>query len=322
MSDKLNIAKNMIDGDCNLKCNYRFDYPRGGPLPLGNLGGGGFLIEYAESKPKLAPVIYNGNHYDVSVVSIMAPWPFFKIRGVYPKGMITIVHQPRLEGVPLMVFVPIDYGSPDNAGGLISDILVSGMRQAPDPGSKTTLNLTNNSLNIIVPKQPFFSFQINNTGLAFVIFDKGASVNYSVLYKFMVMVHGKTFKKSPSAFIKKLNDNTPAFVSQKDGTMFYNKEGAKGITNGSGDDVYIVCEPTGQADDNVFVKMEDYAEEAGFSFDTDIIKNPWFQAFLLFIGILLLYAIVFGLMKYLKPTNADVKTGGTSEIFGKKANIG
>jgi hypothetical protein len=322
MSNKVNIAKNMSSGDCNLKCNYRFDYPKGEPLIVENTRNDGLVIDYAQSRPKIAPVRYNGNHYDVRSTRITAPWGEFKIRNKFPNGMITIIHEPRVEGNRLIVMVPLETGGTNNAGGLVSDIMKAGMRQIPEKGDKTTLNLSNNSLNIIVPKQPFFSFQTAKGGVDYIIFERGASINRKLLWEYQRFVFGKTFSRNANKFIRNVQNAKPKMFTQTDGKLFYNKDGAKGLTNGDGsDDVYIVCEPTDQADDNVFVKMEDYAQQMGFDFfsdgSSDVLKNPWVQAFILFIGILLLYAIIFKLMRYLKPVNADIKTG-MSGVFERR----
>lgn len=317
--EKINIAKSKSEGECRLKCNYRFDYPKDSQVLVENAGQAGLMINTGVNVPKVTPVKYNGNDYNPAAVVFQPVWGLFKIRGRYPRGMIMIPHIPKVEGPFLIVCIPLTTGSVNNAGGLVSDVIRGGMREAPRSGTKTNLKLRGYSLNVLVPKKPFYSFQLKGGMVDLIVFDEGASIEYGLWKKYLSFTAGQNLNSwmRRDKYVSKIQ-NQPSFINAKDGSLFYNKDGAKGLTYGDGtNDVYIVCEPTDQAEDNVFVKMENYVEQMGFDFfsgeggdDKNIMNNPWFQAFLLLVVILVFYGIVFGAIKYLKPKNANATTEG------------
>ena len=90
--EKINIAKSKSQGECRLKCNYRFDYPKDSQILVENAGQAGLMINTGVNVPKVTPVKYNGNDYNPAAVVFQPVWGLFKIRGRYPRGMIMIPH--------------------------------------------------------------------------------------------------------------------------------------------------------------------------------------------------------------------------------------
>ena len=323
----MNISKNDISGNCKLKCAYNFNYHVSSCKVNGSNSNYTFSIDY--DKSKVPPVTYNGNKYNVQSVDIVRDLPALKIRNQIPLAYIMIEHQPIIDGNPLYVYIPIIIGTSTQAGGLITKIIKDSIKMKPN-GGNMTLNIPNFTLNTIVPSKPFFATSIPGTNKELIVYD----------FDYAIAIEDSVMNDLYNAFSKKklneeqLNKKYKTIKSLEPLSpkkpVYYNSWGANSLKtdspNSGSDDIYIECNPVNQSQEEEAVKMPGY-KPGLFGGKLDIskyltkdkikklIKNPWVQAVLVIIAILVLFFIIVLVLKYIKPKLSMLSTQETK--FGK-----
>jgi len=286
----LNISNQNIAGDCNLKCEYFYDYQNSSTTATNE----GFRINLTYDKTNVQPVIYNTNKYEVSSVLLVAPSMHF-FNDSQTNAEVIIEHMPIISGPVLCVAFPIiAYAESSAASSLLTQIINAVAANAPAQGESTNINISNFNLNsFIVPKTPFYSY--TQDSVSWIVFGKEKALTLS---QSTLDTLGKIIKPT-------LPGQIPPGPE-----VFYNSSGAiKGFNNS--DQIYIDCQPVSSSEEEVDV----VTSKPPISFDllnnsTAVFIIQIIAIIILFLG--LLFGIYYGL-KYV--TNSNI----TLPKFGKKS---
>ena len=282
-----NISQDNVSGECNLKCSYSFQYSNS--TCVANNIGRGIVLSYDESN--VPPVTYNGNKYKVSEVNISTN-VYFLFNGKPPKGIINIGHTPILGGARMNVMIPIVSGNSSMpSSNILTQIINQTANLAPKSGNKSVISVENYNLNNIVPKKPFYSFNISDPGggtetIAYGI-ENAITIDADTIAKLNSIVKGETFIFKTTGWGL--------------GKIFYNPKGPNSSGSSSGtDDIYIDCQPVNVSEETIQMSTEnklsmDYKMKSDYNARATLLKifyNPWFQLLLLIFTIVLFYYFI------------------------------
>lgn len=298
----LDIARNKIAGECDMKCSYNFAYSSSSVSGFKDANNGSLTLNY--DKTNVPPVKYNGNNYRVANVQMIIN-PLYKIQGRFQHIIFMITHAPVVEGPPLYVLIPIIRGNTNSAGKILSDIL-NGTNKIAPKGGKFSLN-TQFNLQDIVPNNPFYSV---SGGLGDIImYDREHA---------MIMEYDTYKAYITSMWAKKYNAERRGMEIWENSTKissvpyFYNPLGPNSSSSGRGgagsDDVYIDCKPVNVDEEKAQVKMEKYNTQGYSNYIPTrknmlrLFKSPVFQGLLVLLFVIIIYQLVKMALKYGKPT--------------------
>ena len=290
MSDNvqsINISTQNVEGPCEQKCSYNFKYPETNLTAKNN----GIMINLKCDNSNIPSVVYNNEKYDVSNISIVSP-SIHIFNGATINAEILIEHIPIKGGPHLVVCIPIIESSDSSiSGNLITEIIQNVSSSAPSDGETTTLNLSEFTLNLIVPKKPFYTYtgtDNNNSMSNFIVFSNLDAIPLN-----------STTLTSLSQIIKPFPFPT---LGEK---LFYN---AKGPNNVVSDGIYISCKPTGSSREETDVS---YSKNQPV-YDMSILKNPYALLFLQFILGCIIFIVIFLMLNYAFTllTSGPIKLSG------------
>lgn len=277
----ININNN-VNKKCDLKCNYSFNYPVTNIIANNN----GSYIQFTTKGEQFSPVKFNGEKYNVVEIRLYLN-SLHKYGGYNVDAELQINHNSVNGTSNLMVCVPIIKGG---SNSLLDNLIQEVSKKAPKKGGKTQINLSTFSLNNIIPKKEYYSYNGSHpdncsTPFDYVVFKKENAYNISTSnYKILQSIISKS----------NYNVKTP-----KDG-IFLNKNGP-GLFNNLGDDIYIDCTPTGYDGSTLVTtpKEVEYGSfKLGFDFNImEIFENDIFKIIIGVIIMIILYYITQTLFK-------------------------
>jgi len=286
--------------NCELKCNYSFNYPITNVLTVANRGE---YLSMRVEKNDNSPVTYNADNYEVQDIRIFKP-SLHTYGGSKADAEMIISHNNTSGGQNLLVCVPIIVGaSSADTASLFDAILSDVAKNANSVGKYTVVNSSTFSLNKFIPMKPFYSY---NGSLPYS--PCNGSNNYVVFSKEESNVY-----MSPSAFatLNKIiytNKYSTQSANNKNG-LFYNQNGPSSLAGAGKDgDIYIECLPTGASGESL-VPMEAQAQVQtllNFSSVGTIFDSAFFK---IFIGIAILLIIWYA-GEFLLNKLTDVQSGG------------
>jgi len=292
---------NNYDSTCELKCEYSFNYP----LTTLNLTNKGSYIYMTPENTNTPPVIYNSNNYNVKEIRLYRN-SLHTYSGKKTDAEIVIVHNNNIGSGNLLVCVPIIIGSSNAETSSFFDSLMSQMSStANSVGKQTRLTNSNFSLDKIVPKKSFFSYNGTlpyspcNGTYDYIVFNKNNAISMS----------DKAFK----LFSTMISKNSYTTQQNKNG-LFFNKSGPiLKKTGNNSDEIYIECLPTGSSGE-ILVKNETLSSP----FMNDILHNhalkDLFNSSLLklIFGVIIILSLIYGLNFLLNVITKPNKTGGSN----------
>lgn len=267
----INISSENILGKCDLKCSYNFKYVESNSTAKNN----GVIISLTYDNNSVPPVIYNNQKYNVSNIRIMTP-SIHLFNNVQASAEIVIEHVPVTGGKLFAVGIPITSSSDtSNASSLLTDIIQTVAANAPAPNDSTNLNMSNFTLQQIVPSKPFFSYSTQvEDWVVFGILD-AIPLSDSVLATL-----GQIIKPFP--------------IPTPGESLFYNSAGPNTGT-GLDDGIYISCSPTGSSGEETGVAFA----KNPTSYDLSSISNdPVVQTIFQIIVGCILFIIIFLIINY------------------------
>jgi hypothetical protein len=281
-SQNINISQNNVQGKCDLKCSYSFKYPESNITAKNN----GIMISLTYENSGSSPVIYNTKKYDVSTISIVCP-SVHLFNNASAAAEIIIEHTPVSGGQLLNVCIPIMSSSQTNTeSNLITEIIENVSTNAPAEGETINLNISNFTLDNIIPKKPFFSY-IDTQNTSWIVFGitNAIPLNSSTLSTLTKII-------------------TPYSLNTTSNGLFFNSTGPTNGTN-IGDGIYISCQPTGSSEDEIAVS---YNKNTSNNNINNILSNP--TTLLIFQIILgcILFIIIFLSLNYLYKNIIDNNT--------------
>ena len=289
----INISPKNVHGKCDLKCVYNFKYKESNLTVKNN----GINISMTGDNSNVPPVLYNQVKYNVSQIILFSPsLHLFNENKV--DAEIIIEHTPETGGQNLFICIPIiKSGDSTTASSLLSQVIAGVAANAPASNETTNLNISDFTLNQIVPKSPFFSYSgtYNNSISDFIVFGK----NYAIpLNEKVLTALGSIIKPFP---LPMLGDN-----------LFFNAKGPN--SSGSvGDGIYISCQPTGSSEEEIDITNT----KSSSSYDMgNLIDNSTFKLIIkLFVGCILFIVVFAGLaFAFGKLTDTPVKMPNFKEI--------
>jgi len=181
---------------------------------------------------------------------------------------------------------------------LITQIIDTVSMNAPSKGESTTLNITNFSLNHIIPKKPFIFYEgnYNNTTTDFIVFP---STNPIPLTQ-------ATLTKLTSII-------QPFHLLLKGGDLFLNTKGPNTGKKNKMDDIYISCKPTGASEEITYVSQPNPNSSSS---STNLFNNQTFINFLKLFLIFFVFIIFLLLINYAfnSLTKLDIKIPGFTPL--------
>jgi carbonic anhydrase len=265
-SENINISQQNVQGKCDLKCSYLFQYHESNSSAKNN----GIMISVSYENNQTSPVVYNNQKYNVSTLSIVSP-SIHVFNDVVAAAEIWIEHTPVMGGPLLNVAIPmISSSETSEASEVITDIIKNVSTYAPVDGETTQLNISGFTLNTLIPKKPFFSYTDADTdNTQWIVF----GITEAIPLKSDVL-------STLSQIIQ------PYSLSTTGNGLFFNSKGPSDGTN-MGDGIYISCQPTGSS-----------KEEMAVSYQKNTYNNN-LHSLLNHPGVLLLFQIIMGCLLFL-----------------------
>jgi len=272
-NQNINISNQNVQGKCDLKCSYSYNYPESSNLTAQNQGVSIVLTPDNTSSPA---VTYNNQKYNVSNFSIVCP-SLHNYNGSQAAAEILITHAPVNGGQNLSVAIPIISSTDSStASYLITEIIQSVATNAPSQGNSTNLNLSGFTLKVIIPKKPFYSYTDATTD--WIVFGTlyGIPLNSNTLNRLKQIIK-------------------PYPLPMRGGSLFFNSSGPNsGLSIGDG--IYIKCNPTGSSTEETAVE---YSKNTP-SYDLmNLLQSPVTMLILQIIIGCILFIIIFYVISYI-----------------------
>jgi carbonic anhydrase len=258
----MNISRQDIAGECNLKCDLRLNYSTSN-CSASNYGN---MIVLSYDNPTSAPVRYNNSDYNVQDVNIVSPSRHY-FNGDQMPGEIFINHVSKNGSPGLTICIPIVEGSISSK--MIDDIVTQVSTGAANSG-ETTVVRTDYNLENIVPLKPFFNYTASNREWVVYGIVDAIKLNSGTIDTLKRLISAQpTITDSAKLYINVLGPN-------------------KSIGDGQ---IYIDCQPTGSSEETENVESIKVPDINEFTL-TDILKNP---IVLFLLSGIIFYILIFGL---------------------------
>ena len=270
MGEQINISRKNIEGKCDLKCSYNFQYKDYNSTATN----GGFLISIKPQETGDAPVTFDKKKYRVVNIALYAP-----SRHLYNDNLadaeISIIHMPENGGTPLSVSIPIRTSSETNSGTDIITEVINDIASSA-PARDDSVNIGSFNLQKIVPNKPFINYVSTfSDNIAFTMIDA-------------IPITSTTLDK-----LKKVITPNTQMATGTSG-LFYNSSGPNS-TKELSEGIYISCNPTGSSEETKEIMYE--KEDVSFNF-REIIENPTFLAAMQIFFACIIFIIVFYIWNY------------------------
>jgi carbonic anhydrase len=261
----INITAQNIQGKCDLKCAYNFDY-----LPSDSIAtNSGTSIQLSYEKTSSAPVLFNNLKYNVNNIFIYSP-SVHLYNGSKTNAEFIIEHVPALNGDMMYVCIPITSSTQTTtAGNVLTDIITSVATNAPSINETTTLNSTFN-LTEFVPNKSF----VNYTGTSGLI---GQVISFSLVDSIPLT------SDTLSTLSKIIQPPTLDVSGEK---LFLNSDGPNTTTNSDG--IYISCNPTGNSEEETEVSYKNNTVNDFAS----ILKSPITQSIIVIALLIFIFFVI------------------------------
>ena len=248
----INISSQNIAGKCDVKCEYNFKYPDTNLTAKNN----GSMISLTCDNTNVSPVTYNSEKYNVSNILIVAP-SIHIFNNETTNAEILVEHEPVKGGPKLYVCLPIaESSNTTTANSLITQIISYVASNAPRDGESTNINISDFTLDSIIPKKPFFSYtgiDLNNSTSDFIVFG---------------IIEAIPLSSDTLTSLKQIIEPFP--IKTPGNLLFFNSSGP---SNGAdlGDGIYISCNPTGSSEKKIDINYEKNNTNYNLG---NLLKNP------------------------------------------------
>lgn len=285
MSNEINISPKNIEGKCDKKCSYEFEYSNTN-LVATNIGTLIMLKCENTSRPQ---VFYNNEKYTVNFMFIATP-SVHNFNNNTVAAELLIEHECVTGGQKLIVCVPIIQSSNSNtATSLLTEVINNVAANAPKGGEKTNINMSDFNLNSIVPSKPFYAYAGNDM--------HGQSSDFIVFGIINAIPLNGDVLSRLNQIIK------PNTIQAKGGSIFYNSSGP-GKKNDEG--IYISCKPTGSSTEETTV-VTSTTSDSSESLWNDPNGKMFIEILLAIIGFLFLFSMLN--YAYIYMTNKPTRLG-------------
>ena len=270
MSNEINISPKNVEGKCDNKCSYDFEYSNTN-LVATNIGTLIMLKCENASKPH---VFYNNEKYTSNFMFIASP-SVHKFNNHTLAAELLIEHECVTGGKKLIVCIPIiESNNSNTATSLITEVINNVAANAPKGGEKTNINMSDFNLNSIVPSKPFYAYAGNDM--------HGQSSNFIVFGVIHAIPLNSNVLSTLNQIIK------PNSIQAMGGSIFYN---SKGPGKKNDDGIYISCKPTGSSTEETTV-VTSTTSDSSESLWNDPNGKIFIEVLLGIIGFLFLFSML------------------------------
>lgn len=280
----MNISPDSISGECNLKCDYSFNYP----ISNCSATNKNTFISLTYDTSSIPAVKFNNSSYNVSQILLVAP-SIHKFNGSTVGAELIITHTPIAGGNSLNVCIPIvGGGSSTKATTILESIISTISTQAPASGDSTNIVLNDFTLNSVVPITPFYSY-VDSKKDNFIVYGINDAINIS---------------ESSLKTLRSIVNISKDIIFQGGSALFINTAGPSQQT-GDGQ-IYIDCQPTGNSEEITEITNVKPGVNMDFTF-VSIMKNP-IVVFIIssILTIIIIYALYY-LITYLSNGEYSIK---------------
>lgn len=273
MSNNINISPQNVEGKCDNKCSYEFNYPNTN-LVATNIGTL-IMLKCDASKPS---VVYNTEKYTVGSMFLASP-SVHLFNNSHANGELLIEHDCITGGPKLIVCVPIiESTNSSTSTSLLTEVINNVAANAPSKGETTNINMSDFTLNSIIPKKPFYSYTGNdmtNSSSNFIVYGliEAIPLNNNVLSSLSNIISANSIPTSGNG-------------------LFYNSKGP-GKKNHEG--IYISCKPTGFSEEETTVTS---SSSSSSSSSDSLWNNPTGKIIIEVILAILLFLMLFAILNY------------------------
>jgi carbonic anhydrase len=225
----VNISSNNSQGDCFLKCNYKYNYGITACYITNN--DDHLSLKYL-NPGRSEPVTFNNDKYDVNEVRIYQP-SLNTYNGNKVTGEMIILHNSSNTGKKFIVSIPILSGNVSSKGSTqLNSIVSEASTSIPNNGEAINLSLNKFTLDNFVSQSPFYSYT------ATLPYDSCDGTYEYVAYN---TDNGLHIEPNNAKKLQKII--TENHIAVKDTKIFYNSTGPN--STGS-DEIYIDCQPVNE----------------------------------------------------------------------------
>lgn len=266
----INLTNSNIKGNCDLKCDYNFNYSNSNSIAT-NMG---TSIQVSYEDTGVPPVSYNNIKYIVSMIQISYPSSIL-YNNSPALGSLIIQHTSVKDKGILQVIIPlVSSSSTSTASSFLNQIIQSVTTNAPNTKENVNLNIQGFTLQNIVPKTPYYTTTLSN-GTTVIMYDLNNAIGIS-----------ETSYQSLTTIISSNSGNNPLISTNNSNySIFYNPKGPNSQSSSGEDDIYISCHPTGNSEEQSTVSFERKKNETTVINWSKLSQNPFFIVFL--------YALIF-----------------------------
>jgi carbonic anhydrase len=279
----IDISMSNIKGKCDLKCSYSFSYNNSSCIATNR----GEYLKLSYDQSSSPPVLYNASGYDVQEIRLYIP-SLHSYNGSKTDGELVIIHSSNTGAKPLLVCIPIKSNNTSSVSAMFFKTVIDTVaNSAPSDGESTTVNIPRYNLSSIVPKKPFFSYSATEPYQP--CYSSVEYIVYEPLHASLDMMP-ETLTK-----LQSIIQSNPYDIKTGP-NLFYNEKGPR--KGGSGNDIYIDCQPVGSSDENTEVITDMGGTSMSFS---EWLANPLVK---LILGSLLFIIILYStkkLLSFFKP---------------------
>ena len=286
MANVIDISKDNVKGTCDYKCSYNFNYSNTN-LTAKNKG---MQITLTGDNDNGTPVVYNNEKYSVFQINIFAS-SLHTYDGVKQDAELIIHHVPELGGPHLFVCIPMGKSSESStAGDLLTQVIENIASSAPDKGESTTLNVSNFTLQSIVPNKPYVMY----TG----VFGKTEAILIVFPRKCFIPLSQTTITALTSII-------NPFSLEMTGGEMTANNKGPNSKLKQQG--IYIDCNPTGSYDGSTSATSDTSSSASSSASSSSSLSPAEIKGILKYLLVLSVIAAVFFILSYMFSTLTQLK---------------
>jgi len=293
-NQNINISQQNVTGPCNSKCAYSFNYPESSSTAQNN----GYFISLSYENSSTPPVTFNAQKYNISTIYLFSP-SIHLFNNTTASGEICIEHAPVGGGSNLNVCIPLTSSTNSStSSNLVSQVIQSVAQNSPSENETTTLNISDFTLNNIVPAKPYYFYNESSTN--WIVFDIMNAIPIS------------------NSIITSLNQIIKPYPIPTPGSnLYYNAAGPNSVDgNKVGEGIYISCQPTGTSNETTNVSYTKNATQFDLS---NLWKNKTFQIVLEVLSGCIIFIILFFSINY--AYSKYTSGGGGTPIRSLTRNI-
>lgn len=303
----INISKNNVISDCNIKCSLVTNYNKSS-VNIHNKGD--YLsLDYESNSKDNYHIKFNSIKMNVSEIRLYFP-SIHNYNNNQANGELIIIHNGN--GSNCIVSIPLtNKKSTTNGEKTLKTILENVKSNIPNKNESSSLNISNFNLSSLIPLNvPYFYYQGQlifspcTQNYNYIVLNTPLNIGGDILSQLAKLFKQQRGSVSKPQNLKNLN---------------YNQNGATNVELQGSDDIYIECKPVnelGKIEDDTMESTSDQfnslqsqimgneTPKSNLTFE-ELAKNPAFDVVVSFVGLFVLYTTGKYALSYFKNRNSS-----------------